>query len=112
MDDIDPSDLVIERFKPTGYRSECGIRITHVPTGLSTTNCDDRGSMVINKVRAMTQLRKLVEKHLSLDRCKQAFDSFTLHRPDSDEYNREYAIWKEAWKAALKPDKFVLHVPV
>ncbi len=64
---IEPSDLRIDTYRPEPYSAwvvspEIGVRVTHVPTGLSAACHKDR-SVHRNRALAMEKLQKMLQAH-------------------------------------------------
>jgi protein subunit release factor A len=55
---LNPDDLKIEAI--SAYPPCTGVRVTHIPTGLSVT-CESNRWMVENRYQAMRELEQLIE---------------------------------------------------
>lgn len=79
--DLNPSDLVIDTYtdRPGGLitRTNNGVRITHVPTGLKVAHHDDR-SIHRNKAVAYAELCKLVHEFKPLQKGVAMTDKVRL----------------------------------
>jgi protein subunit release factor A len=61
---LNPDDLKIEAIST--YPPCTGVRVTHIPTGLSVT-CESNRWMVENREQAMRELEQLIEGNNNAD---------------------------------------------
>lgn len=101
---IEPSDLRIDTYRTEPYsawvvRPDIGVRVTHVPTGLSAACHEDR-SVHRNRVLAMEKLQKMLQTHKPVEVVgKPSIPSDdvladALNNLEHDNYEQSYSGYK------------------
>lgn len=81
---ISPDDITIESYRSSGpggqhvNKTESGVRITHLPTGITVTSTKER-SQFMNKQDALRKLSAILKNANTANIAKQKNDAWSKH---------------------------------